>query len=329
MAHPADTGPKAPGAFANARLSPEDADRLASMFRPSWELDDAPFTGPGTLNATDLRALQGGGTHADVRAVAQNAAHASNGAHAPPPATQASEPENSVIIDRTITAQDLAGGQARPAPAKPTGTILGMAAPPPPQQATQQATPFAVPGPPPVSARPPPPSQRPKAPAFNVPPPVAARAKPVSIDLEEGYPKAKSKTGLYAALGVGGLAVVGLVVWLASSSGSDTRSAAPAPTETQKVDEKLSAVPPPPPATTTAQPAAAVVPAPPPPATTAAAPAPAPIPQTPVAALPAAAPVPTHAPAAAPRYYGGGGGQTARPAGKPKGGQTIVRDVPF
>jgi hypothetical protein len=52
-----------------------------------------------------------------------------------------------------------------------------------------------------------------------------------------------------------------------------------------------------------------------------------PIPTTPVAALPQAAP--THPPAFQARPSYGGSAPAARPAGKPKGGQTIVRDVPF
>jgi hypothetical protein len=330
MAHPADIAPKGPAAFAGGRLSPEEAERLASTFRPSWELDDAPFTGPGALSEGDLRALQGGGTHADVRAAAQalgSSAHASNGAHAPPAPTQSHEPENSVIIDRSITA-DAAPAKAV---AKPAGTtMLGMPSPVV-AQAAPQAAPQPAPQPPPAPvqqaplSRPPTP-MRPLAPAFNVSPPsVRPRPKPVSVDLEESYPK-KSKTGLWVGLGIGGMAVMGLVVWLVASPGSSEKAAQPAPTAT-KAPDKLSAVPPPPPPTT----AAAAATADPPPATAAAAaPAPtptaAPIPTTPVTALPQAAP--THAPVFQPRPSYGGAAPAARPAGKPKG-QTIVRDVPF
>ncbi|HEY1693031.1 MAG TPA: hypothetical protein VGG39_12770 [Polyangiaceae bacterium] len=334
MAHPADTGPQAPGAFAHGRLSPDDADRLATMFRPSWELDDAPFTGPGTLEPSEIRALQGGGVHADVRETAQSTAYSSNGSHALPAAQPSHEPEDSVVIDRSITAQDLAPPPGpRPVPMKGTGTILGMAAPapqaaPPPAQAVAQAPPPAPiqSKPPPVPSRPPP-SQRPKAPQFTVGPPTPAKAKPVSIDLEVGYPK-KSRTPLYAALGGAGVLVLGLIVWGVSSSGSNDKAAAPVPTATATVEDKAASIPPPPPATTTQAAAAPTVAAAPPPATTTAAPAPVPvpIPQTPVAALPMAAPVPTHAPAAytPPRSYGA---PAARPAGRGKA--TIVRDVPF
>lgn len=338
MAHPADTGSKAQGAFAAGRLSPEDADRLAAMFRPSWELDDAPFTGPGSLEPSEVRALQGGGVHADVRAAAQNAAYASNGAHAVPAPQASHEPENSVVIDRSITAEDIAQAPpAKPVAVKPigTGTMLGMAAPPAPQAAPQPvpAVPQAPPPPPvsakpppPTSVKPPPPSQRPKAPQFTVGPPTAARPKAVSVDLDVGYPK-KSRTPLYAGLGGVAVLVIGGIIWAASSSGSGEKAATPVPTATQTVEDKAAAIPPPPPATQAAT-AATTVTAPPPATTTVAAappPAPAPIPQAPVTALPAAAPLPTHA-AAAPRSYGGGA-PAGRPAGKGKA--TIVRDVPF
>ena len=97
---------RALAAFAGGRLSPDDLDQLAAAFRPSWEFDEAPFTGAGTMSPADLHALQGGGgTHADIRAVAQAAAApAINGAHAPPKPAASHEPEDSVIIDRSITA---------------------------------------------------------------------------------------------------------------------------------------------------------------------------------------------------------------------------------
>lgn len=330
MAHPADTGPKAPGAFAGARLSPEDCERLASMFRPSWELDDAPFAGPGSLSERDLHALQGGGIHADVRAATQSYAQTTNGAHAPPAPTHSDEPENSVIIDRTITAQDIGQGPAaKPAPAKLGGTMLGMAPPPAPQH-VPGSTPPPPPSPARVSTKPPLASQRPRAPQFHVGPPTPPKGRPaVSLDLDEAYPR-KSKTGLFVGVGVGAAAVLGVIVWLASSSGSSEKAAVPAPTETHTVEDKLSAIPPPPPITATPQAtAAAMAPVTPPTTTVVATTPPAPIPTAAVTALPQAAPLPVHAAAAVPRANYGGGAPTPRPASKPKGGQTIVRDVPF
>jgi hypothetical protein len=42
------------------KLSPEDAERLASSFRPIWDLDDAPFAQGSALSAADIDALAGG-----------------------------------------------------------------------------------------------------------------------------------------------------------------------------------------------------------------------------------------------------------------------------
>ena len=39
------------------RLSADDAERFASMFRPAWELDDAPFASGTKLSASDMDAL--------------------------------------------------------------------------------------------------------------------------------------------------------------------------------------------------------------------------------------------------------------------------------
>ncbi|MGD0525780.1 MAG: hypothetical protein ABSE49_11585 [Polyangiaceae bacterium] len=337
MAHPADIAPKTPAAFASGRLSPEEAERLAATFRPSWELDDAPFTGPGTMSEADATALQGGGVHADIRAVAQAghgvSSYASNGAHPAPPPTQSHEPENSVIIDRTITADATPAPSPKPvAAARPAGsTILGMAPAPQPASVPPQAA-----APAPVLARPPTPG-RPVAPAFNMSGPAAKpRPKPAAaVDLDEGYPKKQGKTGLWVGLGVGGVAVLGLVIWLVASSGGPDKAAAaqpePTATATKAADDKLSAIPPPPPATTAA---AAAPTADTPPAPTVAATTPpaatvtAPIPTTPVTALPQAAPArPAPVVQARPSY--GGSAPAARPAGKPRNGQTIVRDVPF
>jgi hypothetical protein len=201
-------------------------------------------------------------------------------------------------------------------------------APPVLQAAPQVAS---QPPPAPQLQRPPTPvSRRPAAPSFNVSAPVVKpRPKPVSVDLEDSFPK-KSETGLWVGLGVGGMAAMGLVVWLVASSGS-SKVAEPAPTATRAVDDKLSAVPPPPPPTTAAAPATTAETPPPVTAAAAAAPPPTatatPIPTTPVTALPQAAPTRAAVVQARPTY--GGASPAARPAGKPKGGQTIVRDVPF
>ena len=162
-----DSVSKASAGFTPGRLSAEDADRLASMFRPSWDLDEAPFVGPGTLAEGELRALSGGGVRPDVRAAAATALGA--GGHEG--ASAGHEPENSVIIDRSITADGLGASHGQRAAMGKT-MVGGMKAPP--AQAAQAAPQEE----PPRSSRP---SQRPAAPAFDIKPPSVRprRAAPV------------------------------------------------------------------------------------------------------------------------------------------------------
>jgi hypothetical protein len=135
MAYPGEpSGPaaKGSGTFAGGRLSADDFDQLAAAFRPSWEFDEAPFVGAGTMSPADLQALQGsGGTHADVRAVARAAAApVVNGTHAPSKAPAPShEPEDSVIIDRSLTADAVAPVQPRPQLAPPAVAVMAPRSP--------------------------------------------------------------------------------------------------------------------------------------------------------------------------------------------------------
>lgn len=336
MTSPADPASK-PSGFTAGRLTPEQADQLAALFRPSWELDDAPFTGPGSLTGSELRALGGGGVMADVRAhagfaPAAPAAHETNGTHAAPvaaPVPVAQEP--SVVLDPGLTPAPPA------APHVAARTIMGMQAPvaPAPVSQAPAAPAFVAPAadaPRIPAARP---SHRPEVPAFVIGPPTP-RAIPTPFGQDTGsieYP-AKKKTGLFVGLGIAAVLVVGIGVWAMSSGGEKPTTTVP--TAEATTTDKLSAVPPPPPPTQTAAATTTVAatPPPPPPATTAA-----PIPTTPPPA--AAAPPPPAAvaaarpptPAAAPRPAGGGGGGGGGAAAPPKpgkkGGQTIVRDVPF
>lgn len=337
MAYPADPAAKAPATFANARLTPEEADRLAAMFRPSWEFDDAPFTGAGSLSPSEIQALQGGGVRADVRAAAAAptaiAPPLTNGTHAAAPAH---EPENSVVIDRSITAADL---PPTAQPAQPPGvpnkaaakTIMGglqapVAVPP-------AAAPVPEPAPAPPSVPPSRPASRPPAPDFRVGPPVARSPasirQAIQIDEPVVYPR-KSRKGLFIGVGAVAALLVGVGIYVATSGGEKpapgaaTTAAAEKPTE-----DKLSAVPPPPPATTTAE---AVPATPPPPAQTTAAAAPAPAPPQPPVAPVTALPVAPTPPPPPPQPHYAAAPPPPRPAAPPrpkKGGQTIVRDVPF
>src|ERR1700733_7114119 len=117
MAYPGDfSNPvaKGLGGQQSTRLTTDDLEQLAAAFRPSWELDDAPFTGAGTMSPADVRALQsGGGTHAEVGPAAQSP----NGAY-PATSLNAQGPEQALISERGITAAHIAAvGPQQPAPA--------------------------------------------------------------------------------------------------------------------------------------------------------------------------------------------------------------------
>jgi hypothetical protein len=52
---------------AASELSPDDLERLATEFRPSWELDDAPFASGANFSAADVHALQAGDARHRIR----------------------------------------------------------------------------------------------------------------------------------------------------------------------------------------------------------------------------------------------------------------------
>ncbi len=314
MVYPGDpSGPAAKGlgAFAGGRLTADEFDQLAAAFRPSWEFDEAPFAGAGTMSPSDLHALQGGGgTHADIRAVAHAAApHAAapvaNGAYpAQRPAGPAHQPEDSVIIDRSITAADIA-----PAPPPPPSV---QPVQPRPQPAIPVATVAA-----PIS-----PDRLAQTRIVHRPAPVPApRESTGSFDARA----LRSKRPLWIGLGAGSVALVAVGIWAASGSAEAPARPVP-PTLAKTVQAAAPDIPPPPPETT---PAAV---APPPktipisalaqvPATVVAPPPPQQAPARPVAAPVAPAPPPAPRPAVAP---------TPKPAARPKAGAgTIVHDVPF
>jgi hypothetical protein len=335
MAYPGDPsgpGSKGPGAFGGAVLTPDDFEQLAAAFRPSWEFDEAPFTGAGSIAPSDLRALQGGGgTHADLRTAAQT-----NGVHARQPGAVSHEPEDSVIIDRTITAADMGAppppALVRSVPAAPAPLPAVIVQTPTPPVPVVAAPVTSVP--PAVLIAPPPPQPQAISPERLARTRVVQRA-PVVVPAAKdstgsfdaaGSPFKRSKRPLFIGLGAGAAALVAAGIWF-SSSGSDP-AAPPAPATIAK----------------TVQTAAPDIPPPPPPAeTTAAAPAPTPTPRTiPISALaqvpanppPQAAPPPRPvavAPAPAPRPAPvAAPPPQPKPAARPKpASATIVHDVPF
>jgi hypothetical protein len=292
MAYPTD--PRNPAsanasAFVSARLTPEEAERLAATFRPSWEPDEAPFVGPATMSDADLRALRGGGTHPDVRGSIQ----AINGARAPVPATVLHEPESSVIIDPAIAAPEQTPLTSVPSTMQTTQVI------------PRRADPRIGTG---ASAR--------EAPTVTFP---AARSRMVSLDEVEF--RKRSKTGLWLGLGAAAVILISVGIWLAS--GSDEKQAPlpfPPAQKTQATVE--SRVPPPPrlPETAAPQP---IAPAPPPPAAIA------PVAAAPPPAVAPPAPPPRLVVPPAPRPPSWVPPQARPAARPKPAGTTIVRDVPF
>lgn len=301
MAYPGNP-PKGPAGFEKAPLTPDDFERLATAFRPSWELDDAPFTGAGTLSTADIRALQGGGTHADVRATAQQAV--ANVSHAPPkPVITVDDPTTKVIIDPAVVAPPVAA----PVPERPkviasAGPWTAAAAPAPGVQAPTSNPSTRV-----ITVRPP----RPR------------------VETEPTFAPPGAKKGVWIGVGAAAIAVIGGVVWLSSSGSSDKSAAAPPPAET--VHEKAQpSIPPPPPEQVAVAPRPQATPAPaaPTPPVVAATSLPQ-VPASPPAAQPAshavaAAPPPAPHPVASPPPAPPKPATASRPKGP-----TIVRDLPF
>jgi hypothetical protein len=302
----------APIGFVKGKLTLEQAEQLAATFKPSWELDhvaQAPvaaftpsFSPDATLTDADMRALDAHTHESNGQDVA-----ATNGygqPHAPPPrASVASEPEDSVIIDRSITADALAKNGA--------GPVVAPVAQHEPARAVVAPAPLFAP-PSPVA-----PARAVAAPAVAARPQVARVARAAVIDDDFVAPR-KSKAGLFIGLGIGAVALIGVAVAVTMSGGTKDEAAAPAATTATATQTEKSI--PPPPAMTTA--AAATTPT------------------TTSNAVATAAPTQTHAakpdvaPAPKPQRPSGGGNYpapqppaAAKPA--PKSGGNIVRDVPF
>jgi hypothetical protein len=99
-----ESSAKLEGGFEASGLSPEEAERFAAAFKPSWELDEAPFAeGGAALRNGDLDALEAGGVR-EVHRQSDSARAYTAPAHPPPARVETHEPEVSVIIDRSITA---------------------------------------------------------------------------------------------------------------------------------------------------------------------------------------------------------------------------------
>src|SRR5579884_2590963 len=119
---PSDPAAKGQGGGLATRLTADDFERLAAAFRPSWELDDAALTQPGAASSAAVRVMPGGGA-------AFTPAPVANGMHAPAKRVASHEPDESVIIDRSVTAADIASGTPA-GPGKTAGAALRANGPP-------------------------------------------------------------------------------------------------------------------------------------------------------------------------------------------------------
>jgi hypothetical protein len=267
MSHPSDLSDpssKDPPGSGARELTADDFERLAAVFRPSWELDDAPFTGPANLSSAEVESLQA----KDVASRVLGTGPTTNGSHA-----YAEQAAPSVVItepSEPVPLQPASPPPARsPAQAQPRSVELRMATP-----AHAQALPTGRPAESPVA--------RPRLP---------------SLDFDEVPAFARrSKKPLWIALSAVAIALAGLGVWIsAGSSGrppSPAENVAPAPPKAIATVVETAArpapepAPPPPPA------------APPPPPVPTPVAAPASPPQPAAARTPATPPKP---PPAAPK----------------------------
>ena len=118
------TGKQAP--IQLGRLSADDAERFASMFRPAWELDDAPFASGTKLSANEMDDLAGsGGIDIEIVEASAVAPHFPPRSLGAPPAAQSVE----IQLDPT------------PPPARPVAPAPVAARPPVPVSAPVAARP--------------------------------------------------------------------------------------------------------------------------------------------------------------------------------------------
>jgi hypothetical protein len=301
---PSDSSGKDLSAFASTELTADDFERLATSFRPSWQLDEAPFAGPSSMTPSEIRTLQANEARAEVKALVQQS---TNGSHPPPKPTVSAEPNESVIVE---------GGL------------------PPAHAARPMPVPVSVSVPTPAHS----PAARRVAPAIP-----KGRPRLASLELDGVVPSfaRKSRTGLWVGLGALALVGGGIGIWLATNANQPYSAAPPSSPPVTEPSPAASAAPVVPELPTAPAPPPAP---PPPAASMAAAPASAPLPMAspPITMRPAVLPTVTNtsppAPtstmrpstppptAAKPPQPQPAPRATVRP--KPTG-TTIVRDVPF
>jgi hypothetical protein len=343
---------KGGAASSSKALSPDDFERLASIFRPSWKLDEAPITAGATFSQDEVRSLQGGAPQQLPRVGALTL----NGVH--PAAALSLDQAPITALARTPAAPTIPADAVPAAPPRPSSS-----SPPVSEAGGEQApsAPDALP-----------PAQRPTVPSFtgealqSVPPgqtpavpswieegsrspfspPAIIPAEPWGSSRSSSAARTEirrrgspSRKPMWLGLGFAGI-VAGLGLWLWNAAGAHTAPPPVPPSIAKVIPEPTPPVPPA--AQVSAAPIAQPVapspqspPAEPPPTKLAPAPAapviePAPQqvaqPATPSAPKPTPAPKPAPEPVAPP--------VAAAPAPKPfakakPATQTIVHDVPF
>lgn len=127
MSHPSDLSDpssKDPPGSGARELTADDFERLAAVFRPSWELDEAPFSGPANLSAAEVESLQARGVASRVLGTVPT----TNGSHA-----HAEQVAPSVVITEPpepVPVQPASPPPARsPAQPQPRSVELRMATP--------------------------------------------------------------------------------------------------------------------------------------------------------------------------------------------------------
>jgi hypothetical protein len=228
MANAAQNAPK----FQIGKLSPEDAERLATSFHPAWELDDAPFAQGNGLSAADVDALAAGGVAPVIRPLDKPLIAAGVEVAAPDATTRTSaiafELKNEVQPSPRV-----------PSPAEPKVEIAVDVVVEPPQQQQQQQAPLVVEAQPQPAA-----STVPTRRVHAVPRPPPPAVKMRDVDSGEYVPAKKSNTGLI----VGAVAVIAIVggIFGVRALTSEAKPPATALTATASPTHQEAHIPPPP-----------------------------------------------------------------------------------
>lgn len=297
------------------QLTPEDAERFAALFKPIWELDDAPFaqTIPGALTSKDMQHLGRAGVHPDLQ-LASNGTAAAAGPHAPPPAHHAPPDDGSILLDvepdPTLTPPP---AQARPPVPEHVQQAVhaqlqqGMHQQPMQQQMQQQQM-----------------QQAPAARQRRSAPPAVVRAR-LSGESGDFVPAKKSNAGLFVGIGVVALLAAGGIAYKVVGSNKTDETQVTKPAATTPVTREEPRIPPPPPVDLSPAPTVTAKPTETKPVDTAPAITTAPVATAPPVVTTTTKPPPVVTTTAKPPPVHTA---TTKPTGKPPGGG-IVRDNPF